>query len=63
MTTGDWPAEAIRHSVDLRFQYNQPWTPNLNARNRLVPNPGDDRLLHIPEITIDLKEDVTLSWL
>ncbi|ERS13325.1 metallophosphoesterase family protein [Alloalcanivorax xenomutans] len=54
--------ELARLAYQFLFQYNQPWTPNLNAENRVVPNADDAAVLDIPETTIDLKEDVTMSW-
>ncbi|MCG8436687.1 MAG: metallophosphoesterase [Pseudomonadales bacterium] len=55
--------DLMRLSYQFLFQYNQPWTPNLNAENRVVPNGGDSNVLDIPETTMDLKEDVAMSWL
>jgi len=54
--------ELARLAYQFLFQLNESWTPNLNAENRVVPNASDDAVLDIPETTIDLKEDVTMSW-
>jgi hypothetical protein len=66
LTPGFSRAESVpdlmRLSYQYLFQYNQPWTPNLNAENRVIPNGGDSNVLDIPETTMDLKEDVAMSW-
>lgn len=54
--------ELARLAYQFLFQMNEPWTPNLNAENRVVPNASDDAVLDIPETTIDLKEVVAMSW-
>ena len=52
--------DLMRLGYQFLFQYHQPWTPNLNGENRLVPL--NDTEVEIPETTIDLKELVTMSW-
>tara|TARA_R110001606_G_scaffold397272_1_gene573216 strand:+ start:17219 stop:19165 length:1947 start_codon:yes stop_codon:yes gene_type:complete len=54
--------ELARLAYQFLFQYNEDWTPNLNGENRVVPNADDQNVLDIPETTIDLKEDVAMSW-
>lgn len=54
--------DLMRLSYQYLFQYNQRWTPNLNAEARVVPNSSDSNVLDIPGTTIDLKEDVAMSW-
>ena len=52
--------DLMRLGYQFLFQYHQPWTPNLNGENRLVPL--NETEVEIPETTIDLKELVTMSW-
>ncbi|MEX0928411.1 MAG: metallophosphoesterase, partial [Balneolales bacterium] len=54
--------ELARLAYRYLFRYHQPWSPNLNGDNRLVPG-EDGKQIVIPETTIDLKEHLTLSWL
>ncbi|HEX5678977.1 MAG TPA: metallophosphoesterase [Alcanivorax sp.] len=56
----DTVTDLMRLGYQFLFQYHQPWTPNLNGANRLVPL--NDTEVEIPETTIDLKELVTMSW-
>lgn len=44
------------------FQYNQPWSPNLNGTQRLIINEEEEKI-QVPETTIDVKKHLTLSWL
>ncbi|WP_435101161.1 hypothetical protein [Arhodomonas sp. AD133] len=52
----------MRLAYQYLFQLNQPWTPNLNGAERIVPNEETQYEVDIPETTIDLKEHLTLSW-
>lgn len=54
--------ELMRLAYQYLFQYHQPWTPNLNGANRIVPGANEFQV-SVPETTIDLKEHVTVSWL
>lgn len=55
--------ELMRMAYQYLFQFSQPWTPNLNGENRIVPNMEDDSEVEVPETTIDLKEHLMLSWM
>lgn len=59
-------AENVRDLARLMyqymFQYNQPWSPNLNGSQRLIINEEESAVV-VPETTIDLKKHLTLSWL
>lgn len=54
--------DLMRLAYQFLFQYHESWTPNLNGRNRLVPN-ADQFEVDVPATTTDMKEHVTLSWL
>lgn len=54
-------ADLARLAYQYLFQFNQPWTPNLNGDKRLVLS-QDELEVEIPATTIDLKEHLTLSW-
>lgn len=54
--------DLMRLAYQYLFQYHESWTPNLNGRNRLVPN-ADQYEVDVPATTTDMKEHVTLSWL
>ncbi|WP_084645571.1 metallophosphoesterase family protein [Marinimicrobium agarilyticum] len=56
-------SELMRMAYQYLFQFSQPWTPNLNGENRIVPSMDDASEVEVPETTIDLKEHVMLSWM
>ena len=53
--------DLTRLAYQWLYQYHESWTPNLNSGMRVIPN-SDTNELDIPEVTVDLKEHVTLSW-
>lgn len=53
--------DLARLAYQYLFQYNEPWSPNLNGHKRLVLA-TDKSEIEIPPTTIDLKEHLTLSW-
>lgn len=59
-------AESVRDLARLMyqymFQYNQPWSPNLNSAQRILID-EDEFAVIVPETTIDVKKHLTLSWL
>ena len=54
--------DLTRLAYQWLYQYHESWTPNLNAGLRAIPD-GEANELLIPEVTVDLKEHVTLSWM
>lgn len=54
--------DLMRLAYQFLFQYHESWTPNLNGRDRLIPN-ADQFEVDVPATTTDMKEHVTLSWL
>ncbi|WP_300426003.1 metallophosphoesterase [uncultured Thalassolituus sp.] len=53
--------DLTRLAYQWLYQYHESWTPNLNSGVRVIPD-GEAGELVIPEVTVDLKEHVTLSW-
>ena len=54
--------DMIRLAYQWLFQPHESWTPSLNSEVRVMPNEEEENVLDIPEVTMDLKEHVTLSW-
>lgn len=53
--------DLARLAYQYLFQYNEPWSPNLNGDGRLLLGSSENEI-EIPATTIDLKEHLTLSW-
>lgn len=53
--------DLARLAYQYLFQYNEPWSPNLNGGRRVVLGP-EKQEVELPATTIDLKEHLTLSW-
>ena len=54
--------DMIRLAYQWLFQVHESWSPNLNSEVRVMPNADEDNVMDVPEVTVDLKEHVTLSW-
>jgi len=54
--------DMIRLAYQWLFQVHESWMPNLNSEVRVMPNAEEENVLDVPEVTVDLKEYVTLSW-
>jgi hypothetical protein len=54
--------DLMRLAYQYLFVRHQPWTPNLNGRQRMVADSENPAIVHVPATTIDMKEHLTLSW-